>query len=259
MSFRRVLIIDSDSSGAEALKGLIAGWNYDVVSESDETRALAIVSKTEPAVIVASSSVHSADDFGLLREIRAQQPDTPIIWVTGAGSVEMALHVVQDEGAYHYFEKPVDADKLRIVLDRAVEFSEAKRENALLRRQLQERGAFGELVGQSEQMRQIYSLIEQVAPSSASVLITGDSGSGKELVARTLHQKSPRKDKPFVAINCSAIPETLMESELLVTRKERSLEPLLAGRAVLNSLIQEHFCLMRLPKCRRCCKPSYCA
>src|SRR5688500_8824758 len=126
----------------------------------------------------------------------------------------MALHIGQDEGAYHYFEKPVDADKLRIVLDRAVEFSEAKRENALLRRQLQERGAFGELVGQSEQMRQIYSLIEQVAPSSASVLLTGDSGTGKELVARTLHQKSPRRDKPFVAINCSAIPESLMESEL---------------------------------------------
>ena len=214
MSLRRVLIIDSDTSAADALKSLIAGWNYEVLSESGETRALSTVGETEPAVIVASSSVQSADDFGLLREIRAQQPDTPIIWVTGAGSVEMALHVVQDEGAYHYFEKPVDADKLRIVLDRAVELSEAKRENALLRRQLQERGAFGELVGQSEQMRQIYSLIEQVAPSSASVLITGDSGSGKELVARTLHQKSPRKDKPFVAINCSAIPETLMESEL---------------------------------------------
>src|SRR5688500_4529801 len=106
MSLRRVLIIDSDTSAADALKSLIAGWNYEVLSESGETRALSTVGETEPAVIVASSSVQSADDFGLLREIRAQQPDTPIIWVTGAGSVEMALHVVQDEGAYHYFEKP---------------------------------------------------------------------------------------------------------------------------------------------------------
>lgn len=96
----------------------------------------------------------------------------------------------------------------------STEFSETPRETELLRRQLQDRGVFGELIGQSECMRAIYSLIEQVAPSSASVLLTGDSGTGKELVARTLHQKSPRRDKPFVAINCSAIPETLMESEL---------------------------------------------
>jgi transcriptional regulator with PAS, ATPase and Fis domain len=94
------------------------------------------------------------------------------------------------------------------------ELSETKRENELLRRQLQDRGAFGELVGHSESMRQVYSLIEQVAPSSASVLITGESGTGKELVARSIHRMSPRKDAPFVAINCSAIPETLMESEL---------------------------------------------
>src|SRR5207253_511238 len=104
--------------------------------------------------------------------------------------------------------------RFRLVVERAVEYSEARHENEVLRRQLRDRGAFGELVGQSEPMRQIYALIEQVAPSSASVLITGESGTGKELVARTIHNLSPRKDAPFVAINCSAIPETLMESEL---------------------------------------------
>ena len=210
----RVLIIDPDRTSTDALQATMAESNYDVVLEHDESRVVSALEETQPSVIIASSSAVSGDDFKLLREIRSQQPDIPLIWLTDAGSVEMALHVIQEEGAYHYFEKPVDSDKLRIVLDRAIELSEAKRENALLRRQLQERGAFGELVGASEQMRQIYSLIEQVAPSSASVLITGDSGSGKELVARTLHQKSPRKEKPFIAINCSAIPETLMESEL---------------------------------------------
>lgn len=214
MSSRRVLIIDPDSGSGEALKAIIANWKYDVLLEQEESQAVSASGEAHPSAIIASSSAGSGDNFQMLRDIRAQQPDTPLIWLTDAGSVEMALHVTQEEGAYHYFEKPVDADKLRIVLDRAVELSDAKRENTVLRRQLQERGAFGELVGASEQMRQIYSLIEQVAPSSASVLITGDSGSGKELVARTLHQKSPRKDKPFVAINCSAIPETLMESEL---------------------------------------------
>src|SRR4026208_811499 len=99
-------------------------------------------------------------------------------------------------------------------LDHTGELELTKRENEMLRRQLQDRGAFGELVGNSESIRKIYTLIEQVAPSSASVLITGESGTGKELVARTIHQMSPRRDKPFVGINCSAIPETLMESEL---------------------------------------------
>ncbi|HVQ37909.1 MAG TPA: sigma-54 dependent transcriptional regulator, partial [Pyrinomonadaceae bacterium] len=148
------------------------------------------------------------------RHVKTLQTGPPVILLAERGSVEMAIRAIQEEGAFYYFEKPVDANKLRLVLDRAVELTEAKRENALLRRQLQERGTFGELVGNSPAMREIYSLVEQVSPSSASVLITGESGTGKELIARTIHQLSPRRDKPFVGINCSAIPETLMESEL---------------------------------------------
>jgi DNA-binding NtrC family response regulator len=134
--------------------------------------------------------------------------------LTGQGSVEMALRAIQQEGAYHYFEKPIDIRKLRIVVDKAVEYGRARRDNEILRRQLRDKGAFGELVGASDPMRRVYSLIEQVAPSSASVLITGESGTGKEIVARTIHGLSPRREFHFVAINCSAIPETLMESEL---------------------------------------------
>jgi DNA-binding NtrC family response regulator len=111
-------------------------------------------------------------------------------------------------------ERPVDESKLRLLIDRAIELNIARQENERLRRELQDRGAFGELVGSSDSIRKIYTLIEQVAPSSASVLITGESGTGKELVARTIHKMSPRRDRPFVAINCSAIPESLMESEL---------------------------------------------
>ncbi|MGH9957430.1 MAG: sigma-54-dependent transcriptional regulator [Pyrinomonadaceae bacterium] len=209
-----VLIIDSDQNSGEALGKLIAGWNYDVSLARDQAHGVVLLGESIFSAIIVGSSAGSSDGFSLLREIRGIQPDTPVVLLAGEGSIEMALNAIQEEGAYHYFEKPVNADKLRIVLDRAVEFSEAKRENELLRRQLQDRGAFGELIGRSESMRAIYSLIEQVAPSSASVLVTGDSGTGKELVARTLHQKSPRRDRPFVAINCSAIPETLMESEL---------------------------------------------
>jgi DNA-binding NtrC family response regulator len=134
--------------------------------------------------------------------------------LTGQGSVDAALRAVRDEGAFYYFDKPVDTKKLQLVLRRAIELGAAQRENARLRRQLREYGHFGPLVGDSPSMREIYSLLEQVAPSSASVLITGESGTGKEVTARAIHALSPRADKPFVALNCAAIPDTLMESEL---------------------------------------------
>src|SRR6266498_991683 len=211
---RCILIIDADQASGKALQDLVLQCDYKPILEADPSSAIAVARQLEPAVIIAGNSAASSQAFGLLRELRVQQPDIPIVLLVDGGSIEMAIRAIQEEGAYHYFEKPLDANKLKLVLDRAVQFGQATRENALLRRQLQERGVFGELVGNSALMREIYSIIEQVAPSSASVLITGESGTGKELVARTIHNLSPRRAKPFVGINCSAIPETLMESEL---------------------------------------------
>jgi DNA-binding NtrC family response regulator len=214
MPSRTVLIIDADVNSGPALRDTVSGWDYAAILEQNLTGALNSAAGVRPDVIIAGTSDSNSDAFHLLREIRAQEPHIPVLLLADSGSVEMAVRAIQEEGAYHYFERPVDTSKLKIVLDRAIELSEAKRENELLRRQLQERGAFGELVGNSFAMREIYALIEQVAPSSASVLITGDSGTGKELVARTIHAMSPRRSQPFIGINCSAIPETLMESEL---------------------------------------------
>jgi len=211
---RRILVVDSNAETGQALKQQIASWGYEVILERNGSPDIDVILKTDPAVIVDSTTLIAGDGFGVLRHVNARQTGIPVILLAERGSIELALRAIQDEGAYHYFEQPVDANKLRVVLDRAVELTEAKRENERLRRQLQERGTFGELIGGSAPMREIYSLIEQVAPSSASVLITGESGTGKELVARTIHQLSPRRDKPFIGINCSAIPETLMESEL---------------------------------------------
>ena len=213
-SSRRILVVDSDADSGEALKQQIAPWGYEVILELNSSPSIDSILKNDPAVIIDSSTLISGDGLDVLRHVKTYQTGIPVILLAERGSIELAVQAIQDEGAYHYFEKPVDANKLRVVLDRAVELTEAKRENERLRRQLQERGAFGELIGNSAPMREIYSLIEQVAPSSASVLITGESGTGKELVARTIHQLSPRRDKPFVGINCSAIPESLMESEL---------------------------------------------
>src|SRR5437773_740618 len=210
----RVLIIDNDHEYSEALRLQIEGFGYDVRTAPTEPSAVQVADSFAPTAIVTDPSSDTFDPFSLLRELRLHQPHTPIILTARNSSVETALRAIQEEGAYHYFEKPVDPEKFLTVLQRAAELAETRRENEILRRQLRDRGAFGELVGNSEAMQRVYVLIEQVASSSASVLITGESGTGKELVARTIHNLSPRRNAPFLAINCSAIPDTLMESEL---------------------------------------------
>src|SRR6266436_8742611 len=214
LSSRRILVVDQNQSSGQALQQLLASWGYEALFEEDAAPSLESILKADPTVIIDSNSLAADKNFTVLRDLKAQPHDVPVILLAGSGLLEMAKRAVKEEFAYHYFEQPVDADKLRVALDRAVELTETRRENEVLRRELENRGAFGELVGSSPVMREIYSLIEQIAPSSASVLITGESGTGKELVARTIHNMSPRHDKPFVGINCSAIPDTLMESEL---------------------------------------------
>ena len=210
----RVLIIDSDRENSEALSDCMKASDYEVRSLPPGPSVVEIAESFAPTAIVIDPSADGYDPFALLRELRLLQPHTPVILTARNSSVELALRAIQEEGAYHYFEKPVETEKFLTVLEGAVELAEARRENEILRRQLRDRGAFGELVGNSEEMQRVYVLIEQVASSSASVLITGESGTGKELVARTIHILSPRRNAPFLAINCSAIPDTLMESEL---------------------------------------------
>jgi DNA-binding NtrC family response regulator len=184
-----VLIFDQDTHSGSSLRDLLATWGYHPIVAGDIPAALKAVDELKPTLFLDGGS---ADDSALVRQILEQNVDLSVV----------------------AFERPVDPFKLRVQIDRALELNLAKQENERLRRELQDRGIFGELVGNSESIRKIYTMIEQVAPSSASVLITGESGTGKELVARTIHKMSPRRDRPFVAINCSAIPESLMESEL---------------------------------------------
>ncbi len=136
-----------------------------------------------------------------------------MILLTAQGTVESAVEAIRN-GAYDYLTKPVDPQRLRILLDKAAERQHALREVKSLRRQLRDKGAFGGMIGASAEMRKIYQVVEQAAPTTASVLITGESGTGKELVAQTIHQLSPRGQMPYVPINCAAIPETLLESEI---------------------------------------------
>lgn len=209
-----MLIVDDEEPARQGLSEVVSSWGYTTEIAADGREAVEKVEEFWPTVIITDVVMPNLDGFGLLTHVRSTHPETAVILLTGQGSVEAAIRSVKDEGAFYYFEKPINVRKLQLVLKKAAEYSSARRENELLRRQLRQYGAFGEMVGNSEIMREIYTLIEQVAPSAVSVLVTGESGTGKEMVARTIHKLSPRATQPFVAINCAAVPETLMESEL---------------------------------------------
>jgi DNA-binding NtrC family response regulator len=181
---------------------------------SDGNDALEKMSRFNPDVILTDINMPGLDGFGFLQKLREMGDMPPTIVLTAYGNVETAVRTVQDLGAYWYLEKPIQANSLEVLLRRAGEHAGLRSEKKVLERQLVYKGALGELVGSSPKMQEIFALLQQAGPSKACVLITGESGTGKEMVARTIHALSPRRQGPFIAINCAALPETLIESEL---------------------------------------------
>src|SRR5471032_1027453 len=209
----RVLIVEDDAAARVGLEQLIKSWGFLAESAADGEAALEKVTSFRPAIVITDLVMPRMDGIALLRALQQQGADVTTLLLTAQGTVETAVEAMK-EGAYDYLTKPVDIQRLKILLDKIVERLETQREVKALRRQLREHGTFGPLIGNSPAMRKIYQVVELAAPTAASVLITGESGTGKELVAQTLHQLSPRATFPFVAINCAAIPETLLESEI---------------------------------------------
>jgi DNA-binding NtrC family response regulator len=209
----RVLIVEDDTSARVGLEQLVKSWGFLAESAGDGEEALQKVTSFRPAIVISDLVMPRLDGLGLLRALQSQGADVTTLLLTAQGTVETAVEAMK-EGAYDYLTKPVDIQRLKILLDKIVERLETLREVKALRRQLREHGTFGTMIGNSSEMRKIYAVVEQAAPTGASVLITGESGTGKELVAQTVHQLSPRAPFPFVAINCAAIPETLLESEI---------------------------------------------
>jgi DNA-binding NtrC family response regulator len=212
-SVNKILIVDDEAAARTGLAELVASWGYEALSAENGEKAFSLIPEFEPSVVITDLIMPRMDGMTLLRRIKESFSGLSVIMLTAQASIDSAVEAIK-EGAYDYLEKPIDHTRLRILLDKVLERKRTLDEVELLKAQLRQYGSFGDLVGISRQMQEVYRLIEMVAPSTASVLITGESGTGKEMVARAIHNLSKRKTGPFIAINCSAIPETLMESEI---------------------------------------------
>jgi len=213
MSEDKVLIVEDEENERTGLAELVSAWGYRAETARDGVEGLEKISTWSPAIVVTDLKMPRMGGLELLERVSSDTRTVAVIVVTAQGTIDSAVQAMR-MGAYDYVTKPIDTNRLRSILQNASALLGTRVELEVTRRRLRDTGSLGCLVGSSKKMQEIFHLIEMVAPSTASVLITGASGTGKELVARTIHELSPRRNKPFVPINCAAIPETLIESEI---------------------------------------------
>src|SRR5579871_2316317 len=213
MNHEKVLIVEDEENERSGLAEIVTSWGYRVETARDGVEGMEKFLQFSPSIVLTDLKMPRMGGMELLGRLAEQSQTTAVILVTAQGTIDSAVEAMRT-GAYDYVTKPVDTGRLRTILSNASALLGTRAELEATRRRLRDTGSLGRLSGSSRKMQEIFRLIEMVAPSTASVLITGASGTGKELVARTIHQLSPRKDRPFVAINCAAIPETLIESEI---------------------------------------------
>ena len=213
MKSGKILVVDDEPAEREGLARVVGQWGYEVETAASGEEALNLVETQHPAVVVTDLVLPEMDGLTLLQKLKETGRPPIVLLVTGHGTVETAVEAMR-HGAFDYLTKPVDTTRLQVLLEKSIEQESLSREVNLLRHQLRQKGSFGQMVGQSRGMQEVYRWVELAGTSTAPVLVYGESGTGKELVARTIHELSNRRNKPFVAINCAAIPETLIESEL---------------------------------------------
>ncbi len=208
-----VLVVDDDPAHRTMLRTLITGWGYDIEEADDGSTAIEKVNERAYDLILMDIRMIKVSGLEALGEIKAVNPAIPVIIMTAYSSVETAVEALKS-GAYDYLTKPLDFDELRLTMARAMDHRQLREENRLLRESLGSHFDRRNIIGRSPGMVRLLETVAQVAPSEATVLITGESGTGKEMVAGAIHYNSPRKENPFIKINCAAITETLLESEL---------------------------------------------
>jgi DNA-binding NtrC family response regulator len=213
MNAEKVLIVEDEENERTGLAELVSSWGFRAETARDGVEGAEKFSDWSPSIVVTDLKMPRMGGMELLEKIANDSRTVAVIVVTAQGTIDSAVQAMR-MGAYDYITKPIDTDRLRTILQNASALLGTRAELEVTRRKLRDAGSLGSLVGSSKKMQEIFHLIEMVSPSTASVLITGASGTGKELVARTIHELSPRRNKPFVPINCAAIPETLIESEI---------------------------------------------
>lgn len=209
----KILVVDDEINIREALATILEAEGYEVHAAASAEEGISKLGKDFFQVVISDMRMDGGSGMDLLRWIRTDCPETEIILLTAYGSVEDAVEAMK-LGAYDYLSKPVDRRRLSLLIGKALEKQRLAEENRSLRRRLSVKEEFSNIIGNSSRIRQIFKIISEVAPTNATVLITGESGTGKELVARAIHSRSNRRDGPFVTLNCGALPDTLLESEL---------------------------------------------
>lgn len=209
----KILVVDDEQSLRDFLAIMLKKEGHEVVTAENGEDALKAVQAEIFDLVITDIKMPGLDGIGLLRMIKEISTDTIVIMITAFGTTETAVEALK-LGAYDYISKPFKVDEIKLVIQKALEKRYLRNENILLKREIKSRAGFENFIGKSEPMQKIFSLIRQVADTVSTVLIMGESGTGKELVAKAIHFNSMRKDKPFVTVNCGALPETLLESEL---------------------------------------------
>jgi DNA-binding NtrC family response regulator len=214
----RILVVDDDREMASLLSDVLRGEGFFVLPLSDSLEASRILQKEEFDVLITDLKMKGLKGLDLLEEAKKEAPLTPVIIITAFGTIESAIQAMK-MGAYDYITKPFQMDQIVLTVRKALENRWLKKEVARLKKEMESRYHYHHLIGKSPAMQKIYDLVERIRDSSGNVLLTGESGTGKELVARAIHYSGSRKGGPFVPVNCAAIPETLLESELFGYKK----------------------------------------
>src|SRR5205823_4661057 len=211
---RKILVVDDDPGIRGSLAVLLQSWGFEPLQAGDASEAMYLVEKQDPDIVISDVVMPEISGLELLRTLKTGDPHRPVILMTAQGSIDMAVEAMK-QGARDFLTKPLtDLPKLKSLLDDAERELEMRRKAKRLTTRIETEGGSSDFVGTSKAMREVFALIEGVAQRDVSVMITGESGTGKEVVAQSIHRLSRREGKPFVAINASAIPESLIESEL---------------------------------------------
>src|SRR5262245_22194222 len=213
VAMKRVLVVDDEQSMRELLAIMLRSEGYGVVAADSRSQAAAVLAKGAVDLVITDVKLPDGDGIEMLRHVKAASPETAVIVITAYGSTETAVAAMK-LGARDYLVKPFDVEELKIVVRNAVESERLREENRRLKAEFRAQHGLDRIVGVSPAMQSVFNMIQSVSSTASTVLITGESGTGKELVAKAIHALSPRRDAPFVSVNCGGVPETLLESEL---------------------------------------------